>query len=58
MGVVAYSDATRGVVTTTAEFAPRIRDDPYISNALAEGLELIDGAALHRRLMTLRRAIK
>jgi restriction system protein len=53
MGVVAYSDATRGVVTTTSEFAPRIVHDPYISEALKHDLQLVDGVALRERLTRL-----
>ncbi len=55
MGTWAFSDATKGVVTTTAEFAPLIQQDPYITNAIAEGLELVDGDRLLQRLGELRR---
>lgn len=54
MGVVAYSDATKGVVTTTSEFAPRIQQDPYISEALKHDLQLVDGVALRERLLRLK----
>lgn len=55
MGVVAHSDATKGVVTTTSDFAPKIRDDRYISRALDGGLELVNGEALNKRLSSLRK---
>jgi restriction system protein len=58
MGVVAYSDATKGVVTTTSEFAPRITQDPYIGNALSAGLELVNGTALRARLIGLGKLVK
>ena len=55
MGVVAHSDATKGVVTTTSDFAPKIREDKYISDALSRGLELVNGEALRSRLQALRK---
>ncbi|MEZ4444551.1 MAG: restriction endonuclease [Polyangiaceae bacterium] len=55
MGVVAHSDATKGVVTTTSDFAPRIREDKYIADALRKGLELVNGDALRQRLQKLRK---
>jgi hypothetical protein len=55
MGVVAYSDATRGVVTTTSGFAPKIRLDPCIGEALKHDLELVDGVALQERLARLKK---
>jgi restriction system protein len=57
MGVVAYSNATKGVVTTTSEFAPMITSDPYISQALVRDIELVDGNALRERLKRLNRML-
>jgi len=54
MGTWAFSDATQAVVTTTSDFAPRIGDDPYISNAMARGLRLINGPTLLEQLAELR----
>lgn len=49
---VLYSDpqATKGFVTTTARFAPRIQDDPSINPFIPYRLELIDGDALITKL--------
>lgn len=55
MGVVAYSEATKGVLTTTAEFAPRLREDRYIRRAIEDGLELVNGEKLLARLRGLHR---
>jgi restriction system protein len=43
--------ATKGLVTTTSAFAPRIADDPFIAPFVPYRLELVDGAALRRRLL-------
>jgi restriction system protein len=58
MGSWAFSDATKGVVTTTSDFAPRIGDDPYIQNAMAKGLTLINGTTLLNQLADLRASKK
>ena len=42
--------ATKGVVTTTSEFAPGISSDPFIAPFVPYRLELVDGAELRRRL--------
>ena len=54
MGVVAHSDATKGVVTTTSDFAPLLRQDPFIKNAIDGGLELVNGDKLLKRLRELK----
>lgn len=45
--------ATKGIVTTTSTFAPRIVNDPFISPYVPYRLELIDGTALTERLKQL-----
>jgi restriction system protein len=42
--------ATHGLVTTTSDFAPRIRDDPSIQPHLPNRLQLINGSELLKRL--------
>jgi restriction system protein len=54
MGTWAFSNATHGVVTTTSDFAPLIGEDPYITNARAQGLTLINGVTLLQQLADLR----
>lgn len=58
MGVVAYSEATRGVLTTTANFAPKSREDPYIQRAIEDGLELVNGENLLTRLRSISKRIR
>lgn len=45
--------ATKGVVTTTSGFAPRIHEDPFIAPYVPYRLELVDGNALEARLRSL-----
>ena len=42
--------ATKGLVTTTSEFAPRIQDDPLLSPFIPHRLELVDGQRLVTKL--------
>lgn len=42
--------ATKGVVTTTSDFAPKIAEDPFIKPHMPYRLELIDGRSLVERL--------
>jgi restriction system protein len=42
--------ASKGVVTTTSDFAPKIADDPSIAPFLPTRLELVNGARLIERL--------
>ncbi|MFO0863973.1 MAG: restriction endonuclease [Gemmataceae bacterium] len=42
--------ATKGFVTTTSDFAPRIADDPFIAPFLPFRLELINGSKLIERI--------
>jgi restriction system protein len=55
LGFVLGADqaATKGVVTTTSTFAPRIVEDRYIKPYLPTRLELIDGTQLIQRLSAL-----
>ena len=51
LGVLAADhQATKGVVTTTSEFAPMIASDPFIAPFVPYRLELVDGPELLRRL--------
>jgi len=45
--------ATKGVVTTTSSFAPRISEDPFISPYVPYRLELHDGEQVKSRLLSL-----
>jgi restriction system protein len=38
--------ATKGIITTTFDFAPKIITDPFISPFIPYRLELMNGAAL------------
>jgi restriction system protein len=42
--------ATKGLVTTTSDFAPKIESDPLIATHLPTRLELVNGTELVRRL--------
>jgi restriction system protein len=47
IGVVSMdSAASKGIVTTTSDFAPRIKDDPGIAPLLPTRIELINGSEL------------
>lgn len=45
--------ATKGIVTTTSTFAPRILDDPSIARHMPFRLELHDGEEVRKRLLAL-----
>ena len=54
LGVVAADPkASKGVVTTTSEFAPRIEEDDLIKPFIPYRLELVNGQELIRRLAEL-----
>lgn len=54
IGVMASDhQATKGIVTTTASFAPRIEEDPFIAPHVPYRLELVNGATLFERLKNL-----
>lgn len=42
--------ASKGIVSTTWEFAPKIEENPYIKKHIPDRLELVDGEALLKRL--------
>jgi restriction system protein len=55
LGFVLSADrnATKGLVTTTSDFAPRITEDPLIKPYLPHRIELVNGAELVKRLTEL-----
>jgi restriction system protein len=56
LGVMSGDPKTnKGIVTTTAEFAPGITTDPFIAPFLPTRLQLVDGAKLADWLEELRR---
>jgi restriction system protein len=55
MGVLQTDGASKGFLTTTSGFAPKIRTDPLIMPLIPTRLELIDGAMLMERLKQLGR---
>jgi restriction system protein len=48
-------DASKGIITTTSGFAPRITSDPFIKPFLPTRLELMDGVMLKDWLVGLKR---
>ncbi len=52
-GVLQGDGASKGYVTTTSDFAPRVRTDPFIAPFIPSRLELINGTALLQRLTEL-----
>ena len=55
MGVLQTDGASKGFVTTTSDFAPKIRSDPLINPLIPSRLELINGKTLLARLQELGR---
>ena len=53
MGVLQTDGASKGFLTTTSDFAPRIIDDPLIKPFIPQRLELINGENLMARLQEL-----
>jgi len=53
MGVLQTDGASKGFLTTTSDFAPKIKDDPLIQPFIPQRLELINGEKLIRRLQEL-----
>jgi restriction system protein len=49
-GVLHMDGASKGVLTTTSDFAPKIKTDPFIAPLIPSRLELINGKALFARL--------
>lgn len=52
--VLQQDNAAKGFVTTTSDFAPRIKDDPFISTLIPSRIELINGEKLIKNLIELR----
>lgn len=50
MGVLQGDGASKGILTTTSDFAPKIKDDPLIKPFIPSRLELINGSILFNRL--------
>lgn len=51
LGVLqADRNATKGIVTTTSDFAPKIATDPFIAPFMPHRLELVNGVELITRL--------
>ena len=50
MGVLQTDGASKGILTTTSDFAPRIKDDPLITPLIPQRLGLINGEQLVARL--------
>ncbi|MBW1794178.1 MAG: restriction endonuclease [Deltaproteobacteria bacterium] len=50
MGVLQNDGASKGFLTTTSDFAPKIIDDPLITPFIPQRLELINGEKLISRL--------
>jgi restriction system protein len=55
MGVLHLDGASKGFITTTSDFAPRIMTDPLIAPLIPARLELVNGKALMARLAELAR---
>lgn len=53
MGVLQGDRASKGFLTTTSDFAPKLRDDPLIVPFIPSRLELVNGSALFKRLQDL-----
>jgi restriction system protein len=53
MGVLQTDGASKGFLTTTSDFAPKIRTDPLITPFMPARLELINGVTLIERLREL-----
>jgi restriction system protein len=54
MGVLHTDGASKGFLTTTSDFAPKLRQDPLISPLIPSRLELVNGTKLLARLSELR----
>jgi restriction system protein len=50
LGVLPGDGASKGFLTTTSDFAPRLRTDPLITPWIPSRLELVNGTALFSRL--------
>jgi restriction system protein len=50
VGVLHGDGASKGFLTTTSDFAPRIQEDPLITPFMPSRIELINGSKLFKRL--------
>jgi restriction system protein len=50
VGVLQLETASKGCLTTTSDFAPRIWTDPFIKPLIPKTLELVNGIELLKRL--------
>ena len=50
MSVLHCDGASKGFLTTTSDFAPKIKEDPLITPFIPARLELINGTSLFKRL--------
>ena len=55
MGVLHADGASKGFVTTTSDFAPKLKVDPFISSLIPSRLGLINGPMLFQRLRDLKK---
>lgn len=55
LGVLQGDGASKGFITTTSDFAPRIKGDPLLIPFMPSRLELINGTMLLERLQQLAR---
>jgi restriction system protein len=53
MGVLQIDGASKGFVTTTSDFAPKLKIDPLIAPLIPSRLELVNGTMLLQRLQEL-----
>ena len=53
MGVLQEDGASKGFLTTTTDFAPKLREDPLIKPWIPNRLGLINGAELFAKLQEL-----
>lgn len=56
LGVVEADKASKGLLTTTSDFAPRLRDDKLLKPYMPARIELVDGKTLVARLVELAKA--
>lgn len=54
IGAIEGDGASKGFLTTTSDFAPKLRDNPLIKKSMPSKLELINGKELLRRLVELK----
>jgi restriction system protein len=53
LGVVDADGASKGFLTTTSDFAPRLRQDPLMKKHIGSQLELVNGTQLLARIKEL-----